>query len=101
MKGGLAMEPPMNMDENKSDCAILPHRSSRLITRNEAAAYCRLSSQGFSRWIKRGYLPGPIAGTARWDLKAIDAALDRASDIIDESSSSPLDLWRQNRARSS
>ena len=48
---------------------------SRLLTRKEAAAYCRLSPQGFSTWVKNGRLPGPIAGTARLDLRAIDAAL--------------------------
>jgi hypothetical protein len=70
------------------------------VTREQAAAYCSLSCSAFSDWIKRGRLPGPISGTARWDLKAIDAALDRASDIT-ESETSPLDIWKQNRARSS
>jgi len=58
-------------------------RRSRLLTREEAAAYCRLSPQGFSRWVKSGRLPQPLSGTARWDLRAIDAALDLASGISD------------------
>jgi hypothetical protein len=61
-------------------------RRSRLLTREEAAAYCRLSPQGFSRWVKMGRMPGPIASTARWDLRAIDAALDSLSGIADQDS---------------
>ena len=48
----------------------------RLIRREAAAAYCGLSVQGFGRWVRLGRLPGPIPGTARWDLKAIDIALE-------------------------
>ena len=47
----------------------------RLVTRHEAANYCRLSPQAFSLWVKEGRLPTALAGTARWDLKSIDAAL--------------------------
>jgi hypothetical protein len=80
-------------------------RCSRLLTREEAAAYCRLSRQGFSRWVKTGRLPGPIAGTARWDLRAIDAALDSLSGIADGDEggvgSLVLDQWKAKHARSS
>lgn len=79
----------------RNSAAIAP----RLLTRPQAAAYCGLSCPAFSDWVKRGRLPGPISGTARWDLKAIDAALDRASDINDEAISA-LDTWKQSRARS-
>jgi hypothetical protein len=33
-------------------------------------------------------VPGPITGTRRWDRKAIDAALDKRSDLVAASSSS-------------
>ena len=36
----------------------------------------------FHGWIRRGILPGPIPGTHKWDRKAIDRALDRASGLI-------------------
>jgi hypothetical protein len=73
----------------------------RLLTRDQAAAYCGLSVQGFSDWVRRGRLPGPITGTIRWDLKAIDAALDLASGLSTSAFSSPLDQWRAKRARAS
>ena len=50
---------------------------SRLLAREEAAAYCDLSPSGFDTWVRAGRLPGPIPGTRRYDRKALDAALDR------------------------
>jgi len=77
----------------------------RLLSRVEAATYCRLSPQGFSRWVRTGRLPGPIAGTARWDLRAIDAALDLLSGIAGQDErgigSLVLDQWKAKHARSS
>jgi hypothetical protein len=45
-------------------------------------------------------MPGPLPGTARWDLKAINVALDRLSDIVSDPSQSSLDEWKLKRARS-
>jgi hypothetical protein len=77
------------------DLGIAP----RLLTREQAAAYCGLSVNGFSDWVKAGRLPGSIPGTARWDLKAIDIALDSLSGI--GIGSSALDQWKAKHARSS
>lgn len=74
-------------------------RYPRLMTREDAAEYCRLSMQGFSQWVKIGRLPGPIPGTTRWDLKAIDAALDLLSNVDSNSGPSPLDQWKARHAR--
>ncbi len=83
-----------------SDHYILP----RLLSRAEAAAYCGLSCQGFSAWVKNGRLPGPIVGTARWDLRAIDASLDSLSGIAARNTAtvdlSALDQWKAKHARS-
>lgn len=73
----------------------------RLVTRHEAANYCRLSPQAFSLWVKEGRLPTALAGTARWDLKSIDAALDSASGLAEHGSISAFDHWKAKRARSS
>jgi hypothetical protein len=45
-----------------------------------------------------GAAPGPIPGTARWDLKMIDIALDSTSGISN-TASSPLDQWMAKHAR--
>jgi predicted DNA-binding transcriptional regulator AlpA len=71
----------------------------RLLTREQAANYCGLSVQGFSSWVKAGRLPPAIGGTVRWDLKAIDAALDLLSDLGGADSPNALDQWRARRAR--
>ncbi len=73
----------------------------RGMTKEQAAAYAGCESlSAFSDWIRRGILPGPIPGTHRWDRKAIDLALDRASGLQTTiAPSDPLGEWRQKRAR--
>jgi len=71
----------------------------RGITREEAAIYCGCSTATFSNWVRRGIVPGPLPGTNRWDRKAIDAALDRASGLEPTLRESPLEAWRVRRAR--
>ena len=53
----------------------------RLLTKEQAAHYCGLSPSGLDAWVRAGIVPGPIAGTKRYDLRAIDMALDRHSGI--------------------
>ena len=78
---------------------------ARLLSRHRAASYCCLSVSGFSEWVKSGRLPPPLPGTSRWDLKAIDRALDGLSGLHDTkdsvTESLALDEWRANRARRS
>src|SRR4051812_8823333 len=61
--------------------AVITPIQPRGLTRQDAAAYCGLTPEGFDDWVRRGIAPGPIAGTQRWDRKAIDLALDRASGL--------------------
>lgn len=72
--------------------------SPRGLSRDEAAAYCGLSPTGFDEWVKRRIVPGPIPGTQRWDLKAIDVALDRASGIETITGGTAFDQWKARRA---
>lgn len=66
----------------------------RGLTKQDAAAYCGCRTEGaFDDWIQKGIVPGPIPGTQRWDRKAIDVWLDRASGI--QSSASPEDALQQ------
>lgn len=64
----------------------------RGLSKEAAAEYCGLSLAGFADWVAKKRLPGPIPGTKRWDRKAIDLALDRASGL---QSLSPFEEWRQ------
>lgn len=78
---------------------LLEAAAPRLMTRRQAAAYCRIGASAFDDWMTRGILPGPIPGTHRWDKRAIDAALDRASGIAPTMPTSALEEWRAKRAR--
>jgi len=73
----------------------------RLLNRQQAAAYCNLSPTTFSNWVRSGKLPAALPGTTRWDLKAIDAALDAMSGLQPQQEASALDEWRAKRARRS
>lgn len=53
----------------------------RLLTKEQAAAYCGYSPSSFARHVDAGTFPGPVPATHRWDRKALDRALDRASGI--------------------
>jgi hypothetical protein len=74
---------------------------TRLYSRAQAACYCGLSKQAFSAWVKAGRLPAPLKGTARWDRKAIDTALDSFNTNTTNMELTALDQWRANRARHS
>lgn len=69
----------------------------RMLTREEAAAYCGLSPEGLSDWMRRGLVPRPIPGTHRIDRKALDAALDKLSGIEPEQEKSALARWKEAR----
>ena len=68
----------------------------RLLTRAAAAAYCGLRPSTFDDWVRRELLPTALPMTRRWDLKAIDAALDRLSGLNQKSNNivSAFDSWK-------
>ncbi|MEY9181935.1 hypothetical protein GA0061099_102021 [Bradyrhizobium yuanmingense] len=67
----------------------------RGLTKASAAAYCGCSKDAFNTWVKKGLVPEAIPGTQRWDRKAIDWYLDRASGLPtgEAASSDPLAEW--------
>ena len=71
-------------------------QTPRLLSRQQAAAYCGVSPETFDDYRRRGIVPGPISGTSRWDRKLIDMWLDKASGIAPKTNSS-LDEWRAKR----
>ncbi len=60
---------------------VLAPIEARLLTKAEAAAYCGLTQPGYDRHRKAGNLPGYVPGMARFDRRAIDAALDDLSKL--------------------
>ncbi|MHC2583013.1 putative DNA-binding transcriptional regulator AlpA [Bradyrhizobium diazoefficiens] len=59
---------------------ILP----RLISKREVAAYLGYSEKSLEKLIAQGVIPPPVAGTHRFDRRAIDVALDRASGLASQ-----------------
>jgi|SaaInlStandDraft_5_1057022.scaffolds.fasta_scaffold47180_1 hypothetical protein len=74
----------------------IPKQSPRLLSRQHAATYCGVSLETFDDYRRRGIVPDPVDGTARWDIKLIDQWLDRASGIVSDMAT-PLDEWRTQR----
>lgn len=55
--------------------------TTRLVTEKEAAVAVGLDLATFRAWVAAGKLPKPIPECGRFDLKAIDAAIDRVSGL--------------------
>lgn len=73
----------------------------RCMSKQEAADYCGCESlAAFDSWRRKGIIPDAIPGTNRWDRKAIDAALDRASGLVAHSAAelSPFQRWKAENA---
>lgn len=77
----------------------------RLLSGPDAAAYLGITPATFSKWVADGTAPRPVLGTRRWDRKAIDLALDKASgivapSIVPDDQEMTLAEWKvQNEAR--
>jgi hypothetical protein len=69
--------------------------TARLATEKEASDYIGLDLATFRSWVEYGRLPKPLVDCAKFDLKAIDAALDRISGLGNPSNA--LDAWRNQR----
>lgn len=73
----------------------------RGLSKQEAAEYCGCGTlAAFDAWRAKGIVPGPIPGTTRWDRKALDASLDRASGLVTglAPEMSPYQRWKAENA---
>lgn len=71
----------------------------RCLTKQQAAEYCGCESlEAFDAWVRKGIVPKAIPRTHRWDRRAIDAALDRASGLVAPSNHlTPYQRWKAER----
>lgn len=77
-------------------------KERRGLSKQEAADYCGCDTlAAFDSWRRKGIVPDAIPGTNRWDRKALDLALDRASGLVAESGGelSPYQRWKAENAR--
>ncbi|WP_244625092.1 helix-turn-helix transcriptional regulator [Rhizobium daejeonense] len=70
----------------------------RLIGRREAANYLGIAESTFSMWVATHKMPQPVAGTRRWDMKAIDARLDELSGLAANDNEDPYEKWMRENA---
>jgi hypothetical protein len=76
--------------------------SRRGLTKSEAAEYAGCTSVSmFNDWVRKGILPHAIPGTRRWDRKAIDLALDKASNLtgVTGRPMTALERWQADKER--
>jgi hypothetical protein len=69
---------------------------ARLVKEKEAAEAIGLELATFKAWVSAGRLPGPIPDCDKYDLKALDAAIDRISGLGGPANA--LDAWRAKGA---
>jgi hypothetical protein len=74
----------------------------RLLSGKDAAAYCSVTPETFSRWVASGAMPKAVIGR-RWDRKAIDLALDKLSGITavlteDDANLAAEEAWERKYA---
>ena len=75
---------------------------ARLQTKDGICLYLGgISAATYDAWHNKGLVPGPVPGTNRYDMKAHDLALDKASGMLaltKRNSRSPLDEWEGSHA---
>jgi hypothetical protein len=94
----------MILDSNSgARCNALPlGLSPRGLTLDQAAAFVGLTKSGYNKRRRMGDYPAPTLPGKRYDLRLLEAAMDRLSDIRKESEvSTPLDNWRETRRATS
>ena len=69
---------------------------ARLVDEKEAAENVGIPIATFRAWVESGRLPPPLPDCGKYDLKAIDAAVDRISGL--GNSTNALDAWRARGA---
>jgi hypothetical protein len=65
---------------------------ARLVAEKEAAAAVGIELATFRAWVETGRLPKPLPDCGKYDLKAIDAAIDKISGL--GGAINALDAWR-------
>ncbi|MBY5349566.1 helix-turn-helix transcriptional regulator [Rhizobium leguminosarum] len=69
----------------------------RLISRKQAADYLGIGESTFSLWVATHKMPPAIAGTRKWDKRAIDARLDEISGLNTTQTEDRYQKWmREN-----
>jgi hypothetical protein len=66
----------------------------RLLSREEAARYTGTTGRQFAAWVRKGIMPAKIPHTLKWDIRAIDAHLDKKSGLTAREKN-VVDAWNE------
>jgi predicted site-specific integrase-resolvase len=69
----------------------------RLVSDKEAAKEIGIPLATFKAWVEMGRLPKPLPDCGKFDLKAIDQAIDKISGL--GGATNALDAWRTTKGK--
>lgn len=73
---------------------------ARLQTKDGICEYLGgISHATYDQWLGKGIVPGPVAGTTRYDIRAHDHVLDAKTGAAPARKLSPLEQWEADNAR--
>jgi hypothetical protein len=85
--------------ETKLLIAVNDNRPPRLVSKAEAARYCGVTPATFAKWVLAGILPPTVSITSKYDMRALDAALDKLSGIVsaEQQPEDSFETWKRGR----
>jgi hypothetical protein len=70
----------------------------RLVSKAEAARYCGVTPATYAKWVLEGIVPPSLPIIGKYDMRALNAALDRLSGIkATEHSEDSFEVWKRGR----
>jgi hypothetical protein len=70
----------------------------RLVSKAEAARYCGVTPATYAKWVLAGILPPTIPVIGKYDMRALNTALDKLSGIKSvEQTEDSFEKWKRGR----
>ena len=74
------------------------NEAPRLVSKAEAARYCGVTSATYAKWVLAGILPPSLPVISKYDMRALNAALDKLSGIkTSEQPGDSFEIWKRGR----
>jgi hypothetical protein len=75
------------------------NRAPRLVSKSEAARYCGVTPTTYAKWVVQGIFPPSVSVTGKYDMRALDAAIDLLSGIKSvDLSEDRFEVWKRGRS---
>jgi hypothetical protein len=74
------------------------NRPPRLVSKVEASRYCGVTPPTYAKWVLAGIVPPSLSVIGKYDMRALDAALDKLSGIKSvEQPEDSFETWKRGR----